>query len=228
MTNLCIIPARGDSKRIPRKNIKKFLGKPIISYSIKSAIKSGLFDEVMVSTEDEEIAEIAIINGAEVPFSRSKENANDYATTFDVLEEVISKYENIGKLFDYTCCLYPTAPFVTDIKLINAYQSMMENNYNSIFPIVEFSFPIQRSLEIKSGKVDYVNPEEKNTRSQDLEKRYHDAGQFYFMKTSVIQRKQELVGNNAGTIIIPELEAQDIDSLTDWKLAELKYNLIFQ
>lgn len=226
MTNLCIIPARGGSKRISRKNIKNFLGKPIISYSIKSAMKSGLFDEVMVSTEDEAIAEIAINNGAKVPFSRSNENANDFATTFDVLEEVISRYEAMGKIFNYTCCLYATAPFVTDSKLINAFQSMIDNNHKSIFPIVEFSFPIQRSLQIKSGRVEYVNPKEMHTRSQDLEKRYHDAGQFYFMKTSVIQNKEQLIGNNAGTIVISELEAQDIDSDTDWELAELKYKLI--
>ena len=225
MGNLAIIPARGGSKRIPRKNIKSFLGKPIIAYSIENAINSNLFDEVMVSTDDQEIAEIAKSFGAKVPFLRSERNANAEATTFEVLNEVIAEYAKQGKYFDYTCCLYATAPFTSANRLNQAFSKITGNKLKSIFPVVEFSFPIQRALKIDNGIVNFVNPEEKNSRSQDLEKRYHDAGQFYFMKTSVITEGEEIVGNSAGTIVISELEAQDIDSETDWSLAELKFRL---
>lgn len=226
MANLCIIPARGGSKRIPKKNIKSFLGKPIIAYSIEAAINSTLFDEIMVSTDDDEIAEAALKYGANVPFRRTALTSNDHATTFDVLEEVVKEYQNRNQMFDNICCLYATAPFVMGAKLKHAYDLMMEQKNDSIFPMVEFSFPIQRALKIDNGKLSFVNPAEKNTRSQDLEKRYHDAGQFYFMKTDIVLGKGELVSDKAGTFVINEMEAQDIDSETDWLLAELKYRLL--
>lgn len=224
--NLCIIPARGGSKRIPRKNIKDFLGKPIIAYSIETAIESKLFDEVMVSTDDQEIAKISEKYGAKFPFFRSEENSNDFATTFKVIEEVIENYKSKGLSFDKICCIYPCAPFVSAEKLRNAYEILIENNFDSVFPIMEFSFPIQRSLKLSQNKLGFFYPEFANTRSQDLEKSYHDAGQFYFMDSQKVLEQKTILTNNSGAIVISALEGQDIDSETDWKLAELKYKLL--
>ena len=155
MPNICIIPARGGSKRIPRKNIKEFSGKPIIAYSIEAAINSGLFDEVMVSTDDIEIAKIAIQYGASVPFMRSDKTANDFATTFDVIQEVLQEYELLNKKFDFTCCIYACAPFVTDEKLIDSFQVLQENKFDSVFPIMPYGFPIQRALKKEEDKVSF-------------------------------------------------------------------------
>lgn len=222
---ICIIPARGGSRRIPRKNIKNFLGKPIIAYSIEAAQNSGLFDEIMVSTDDEEIAAIAEEYSAVVPFKRSTKNSDDYATTLDVITEVLEQYENAGEKFDIVCCIYPCAPFVTDAKLIEAFDLLKEKDFDSVFPVVNFSFPIQRSLQIENDKVSFVHPEYAQARSQDLEKRFHDAGQFYLMKYEKTISNQRIITENSGAIIISELEGQDIDSETDWQLAELKYKL---
>ncbi len=227
MANLCIIPARGGSKRIPKKNIKDFLGKPIIAYSIEAAINSGLFDEVMVSTDDAEIAEVARKYGAKIPFLRTAETANDYATTFDVIEEVLLKYKEFNKIFDFTCCLYACAPFVTDKKLADSFKILQKNDFDSVFPVMSFGFPIQRAL--KKGidnKINFFYPEFSLTRSQDLEQSYHDAGQFYWMNTETCLEKKGIVTDNSGSIIVTELEGQDIDNETDWKLAELKYELL--
>lgn len=226
MANLAIIPARGGSKRIPRKNIKVFLGKPIMAYSIEAAIQSNLFDEVMVSTDDEEIAQIAKEYGATVPFLRSKNNANDFAVLADVVQEVVSKYKEKNKKFDNICCVLPTAPFVTSKKINEAYTTFIDNNFDSVFPVLEFSFPIQRSLKIEADKVAMVWSEHLNTRSQDLESRYHDSGQFYWLKSTSFNNNKKLFTDNSGAIIISELEAQDIDTETDWKLAEIKYKLL--
>lgn len=226
MANLAIIPARGGSKRIPRKNIKAFLGKPIIAYSIEAALQSNLFDEVMVSTDDEEIAQIAKEYGATVPFLRSKNNANDFAVLADVVQEVVSKYKENNKNFDNICCILPTAPFVTSKKINEAYTTFIDNNFDSVFPVLEFSFPIQRSLKIEADKVAMVWSEHLNTRSQDLESRYHDSGQFYWLKSTSFNNNKKLFTDNSGAIIISELEAQDIDTETDWKLAEIKYKLL--
>lgn len=225
--NLCIIPARGGSKRIPRKNIKIFLGKPIIAYSIEAALNSGLFKEVMVSTDDEEIAEMAKQYGAKVPFMRSESNANDFATTMDVLKEVVLNYKELNQNFGYICCLYPTAPFVTSQKLLQAHKILIDQNYDSVLPIIKYSFPVQRSFGMNdfSNKIHYQFEQFKNTRSQDLESFYHDAGQFYWMKKSVLDA-DTVVSDNTGAIVISELEGQDIDNETDWKLAELKYELL--
>lgn len=226
MANLAIIPARGGSKRIPRKNIKSFLGKPIIAYSIEAALKSNLFDEIMVSTDDDEIAKIAREFGAEVPFLRSNDNANDYAVLADVIEEVIENYKNKKNNFDTICCILPTAPFVTSNKIIEAYNKLLEGNFDSVFPVLEFSFPIQRSLKIKDDKVAMVWDEYLNSRSQDLEPRYHDSGQFYWLKSTSFNKEKKLFTVNSGATVISELHAQDIDTETDWKLAEIKYKLI--
>ena len=226
MSNLCIIPARGGSKRIPRKNIKAFLGKPIIAYSIEAAIKSGIFDEVMVSTDDFEIATIAKKYGASVPFMRSDKSANDYATTFDVIYEVIQEYNLLNKKFDLICCIYPCAPFVTKEKLAEGFQLLKKNKYDSVFPVVLFSFPIQRALKENERKVSFFYPEFSLSRSQDLEKSYHDAGQFYWLNTEICVEKKKILTDNSGSIVLTELEVQDIDNEIDWKLAELKYEIL--
>ena len=226
MKNLCIIPARGGSKRIPRKNIKTFLGKPIIAYSIEAALDSGIFDEVMVSTDDEEFAGIARKYGASVPFLRSEATANDYATTVDVLLEVIEQYKLRGKIFESICCLYSTAPFVTSDRLKEAY-SKLSDKIDACFTMVEYSYPIQRSLRInEEGQVEIKYPEYLKSRTQDLEKVYHDAGQFYFVKTDTLLNEKTVWCKRTAPLVLSELEVQDLDTLTDWQLAQMKYELV--
>lgn len=223
MGNICIIPARGGSKRIPRKNIKPFLGKPIIAYSIEVAINSQLFEEVMVSTDDPEIAEIAKKYGAMVPTLRSAKNSDDFATTYDVIEEVIESYKAQGKEYENLCCIYSCAPFVNRKTLTEAFAQLIENNFDSVFPVIAYSFPIQRALSKIEGKLSMIQEENLNVRSQDLEEAFHDAGQFYWCNTNELLLSKKLLTTNTGGIIISELEAQDIDTEIDWKLAELKY-----
>lgn len=223
---IAIITARGGSKRIPRKNIKNFCGKPIISYSIDAALKSDVFDEVMVSTEDREIAEIARLYGANVPFFRSDKTANDYATTRDVILEVIESYKKMGITYQFICCIYPTAPFITDEKLIQGMKLIEQSNIHQVMPVVEYSFPPQRCNIINSqGFLEYKFPEYKKTRSQDLSKWYHDVGQFYFYNAEFYLHGDEKK-KSIYPIIVSELEAQDIDNETDWRLAEMKYKLL--
>lgn len=226
MDNLCVIPARGGSKRIPRKNIKNFLGKPIIAYSIDAALSSGLFAEVMVSTDDEEIAEIAMRCGAKVPFLRSAENSSDYATTLDVLKEVISYYNKQQVSFQNVACIYPCAPFVTAKNLQDSFEIKNRKGFHTVFPVIEYSFPIQRSLTLNGGRIKFAYPEFSQTRSQDLEKHYHDAGQYYVLDVYETILKNRLLTENSGAVVISELEGQDIDNETDWRLAELKYQIL--
>lgn len=227
MNNLCIIPARGGSKRIPRKNIKFFLGKPIIAYSIEAAIESNLFDEVMVSTDDEEIVEIAKGYGAKVPFLRSAENADDFSTTVDVLIEVIKTYEKMGKQYTQACCIYPTAPFITQEHLKEGFEKLISENRNSVFPIVPFSYPIWRGLKNSgSGKVEMLWPEHINSRTQDLETVYHDAGQWYWFDIPSLKREMRLFTDNTASIILSPLEVMDIDNPSDWIIAEMKYEYL--
>jgi pseudaminic acid cytidylyltransferase len=227
MSNICIIPARGGSKRIPRKNIKTFCGKPIISYSIEAALNSKLFDEVMVSTDDEEIASIAIQYGANVPFLRSDENSNDYASTIDVILEVLQNYQNMDKLFTHACCIYPTAPLIQIKNLKKAYHTLLNQNFETVFPITLFSFPILRALQVDEGnRVNMIWPENMTKRSQDLAPAYHDAGQFYWMKVSDIQQNKKLYTDYSGVVILNDLDVQDIDNEIDWVIAEMKYKLI--
>lgn len=224
---VAIIIARGGSKRIPRKNIKEFLGKPIIAYSIEAALHSNLFDEVMVSTDDAEIAAIAKQFGAKIPFIRSEKNADDFATTVDVLVEVLNDYQKIDTTIDYACCLYPTAPFVSADLLQKAYQKLIENQFDTVFPALAFSFPIQRAIRLnEQQQIRLFQPEYMATRSQDLEKAYHDAGQFYWFKTSAIIEQKKLWTDNTGIIVLDEMQAQDIDTIEDWKIAEFKYKLL--
>ncbi|XWW47231.1 pseudaminic acid cytidylyltransferase [Fibrella sp. USSR17] len=228
MKTLCIIPARGGSKRIPRKNIRPFLGLPIIAYSIRAAQESGLFDEVMVSTDDAEIAEIARQYGASVPFARSADTANDHATTAAVLAEVLAGYAQQGTHFDRACCLYATAPFATADTLREAFAKLETGGFDTVFPVVRFSFPIQRAVVFQDDRLVWREPDHALTRSQDLAPAFHDAGQFYCFVVSRFLDSGRLLTDNTGAIELTELEAQDIDSPADWQLAELKVDLLRQ
>lgn len=229
MKRIAIIPARGGSKRIPRKNVKDFLGMPIIAYSIKAALESGIFDEVMVSTDDEKIAKVAKEYGANVPFLRSKETANDFATTADVINEVLDTYRAEGKDFDIVCCLYATAPFVTAERLKEASDILDTGSFDSAFTCVPFSYPVQRGLVInEDGRIEMKWPEYKLSRSQDLPTIYHDAGQFYFATLSAFKKSNGFWGENTAPVILSELEVQDLDTPTDWAIAEMKYKTIRQ
>lgn len=225
MKNLCIIPARGGSKRIPRKNVKLFLGKPILAYSIETAIATGLFEEVMVSTDDMEIAGVAKQYGASVPFFRSAETSSDFATTADVLKEVISKYKEEGRVFDNFCCFYATAPLVQSKDVVAAFERLQQSDFTIVYPVVQFSYPIWRCLDLaENGTMTRHWPEYDKSRSQDLPKEYHDTGTFYWYKT-----KEWLAGiKKMGGIEVDETTIQDIDTETDWKLAEMKYQLLFK
>lgn len=224
--NLCIIPARGGSKRIPRKNIKIFKDKPIITYSIDAALKSNLFDEVMVSTDDLEIAEIAKSYGASVPFLRSEENSNDFATTADALIEVLNTYIKEGKEFDYICCIYPTAPFVSSKRLVEGFE-MLIKGADSVLPVMSFDYPIWRSFKVNEKEcLEYFWSEFINARSQDLPTVYHDAGQWYWVNTNKLRTTGKLVFETTKGLHLTSFEAHDIDTLHDWKLAELKYEYL--
>ncbi len=226
MKRLAMITARGGSKRIPRKNIKEFNGKPIIAYSIEAALSSGVFDEVMVSTDDEEIAEIAKRYGAKVPFFRSEKTANDFATTVDVIEEVLNTYKDRGEEFDIFCCIYPTAPFITAKRLKDAVEELSASDADSLIPVVRFSYPPQRAMEIHDGKLVFRQPENLSKRSQDLEPHFHDAGQFYVVRSESFFKNHGIMVGDILPMELSELEVQDIDNEVDWKLAELKYNLL--
>lgn len=222
MKNLCIIPARGGSKRIPRKNIKPFMGKPIIAYSIEAALKSGLFDEVMVSTDDLEFVEVARQFGAAVPFLRSEKTANDYAGLADVIDEVVVTYKARNISFDNYCCLLSTAPFVNSDLLKESYELFVEKKFDTLRPIVRFDYPIQRAYRMdEDNVVSFMQPEYLNTRSQDLEKAYHDAGLFYWGTCAV-----GFKGKKWGGYVIDESVCQDIDTEDDWRMAELKYKIL--
>lgn len=223
MRKIAIITARGGSKRIPRKNIREFCGKPILAYSIEAAIEAGLFDTVMVSTEDEEIAGIARRYGAEVPFCRSERTAGDFATTNDVLLEVLEEYGKRGEHYDLGCCIYPTAPFVTAEKLKNAMKQLEDSGADTLIPVVGFSYPPQRALVVKEGRLIFEYPQYMDSRSQDLEPHYHDVGQFYLFYTAAFQQNKKLMVGNILPYVVPETEVQDIDNQTDWEIAEIKY-----
>ena len=226
MSAIAIITARGGSKRIPNKNKKDFLGKPIMCYSIEAALSSGLFEEVMVSTDDEEIAQIARDTGANVPFMRSADTANDFATTDDVLMEVLAEYEKRGQTFEYMACIYPTAPFVTADKLQEAFRILKEQNASGVMPVVQFSFPPQRGMAVRDGRLAYCYPENAMKRSQDLEAIYHDCGQFYFYRTNEYRACKGDLEDGYVPIVMSETQVQDIDNLSDWKLAEMKYKMM--
>ena len=226
MKRIAIITARGGSKRIPRKNIKPFCGKPALSYAIRAAKDSGLFQEVMVSTEDEEIKALAEKEGAVVPFLRSAETANDQATTAQVLQEVLREYARRGETFEEACCLYPTAVFVTAEQLQEAATVLEQDEVSTVMPVAAFSFPPQRGMVWEDGKLSYAFPEHRDTRSQDLPAMVHDVGQFYFFKTAPFLETGVLVGENTAGILVPAMAAQDIDTEEDWEVAEFKYRYL--
>ncbi len=223
MAKLCIIPARGGSKRIVGKNTKNFLGKPIILYAIEAALKSGVFDTVMVSTDEESVADLARKNGAEVPFLRSSKNADDFAPTVAVIIEVLAKYSEKAVHFDTVCCLYATAPFVTADLLQQGIQQLTKGNFDSVFPVITYNPPIQRALKAEGDKIVMVQPEMINERSQDLTPRFFDAGQFYWLNVTAVIEKEKLWTDNSGFILLDEMSAHDIDNPEDWIMAEYKF-----
>ena len=226
--SIAVIPARGGSKRIPHKNIKDFCGQPIIAYSIKAALDSGIFDEVMVSTDDHEIAAVAKKFGATVPFMRSAKTSDDFAITADVLAEVLDEYSKRGKSFDWFACIYPTAPFVTAKKLRAAFDTLKQSGADTLNPVVKFSYPPQRAFVMHDGFLVYKWPENYTRRSQDLEPFYHDAGQFYFYRRLSFVNSYGGGGESLKKIpmLMDEIEELDIDNLSDWELAETKFRLL--
>ncbi len=227
--SVAIITARGGSKRIPRKNIKDFKGKPIIAYSILAALDSGIFDEVMVSTDDQEIAEVSKKYGATIPFFRSPATSDDFSNTSDVLKEVITVYQDMGQKFDYVCCIYPTAPFVTAEKIKNAFGLIEKSKADCVMPVAEFSFPIWRSVKMdENSKITFNWPENAFRRSQDLPPAYHDCGQYYFLNTERFMATGKLVSDDTIGVLTSSTEMQDIDNEEDWKLAEIKYSFLLK
>lgn len=224
MSNIAIITARGGSKRIPRKNIKEFMGKPMIAYAIEAAINSGIFDIVMVSTEDNEIAEVAKKYGAEVPFMRSERTSSDNATTFDALDEVINEYKKIGKEYDTLCCIYPCVPFLESKTLKDAYEKM--KGHDALIPVCKYPVPIEWAMKIENGILVPNDRDAQNIRSQDIEPKYFDVGMFYFCKTDAMYQHNSLTPDDTTAYIIDEKECQDIDTPDDWAMAEMKYKVM--
>jgi len=218
---IAIITARGGSKRLPRKNIRSFCGKPILSYSVTAALAADCFDEVMVSTDDEEIAAIARTYGATVPFMRSAATSDDFSTTSDVLREVLLAYREQGKAYAYFCCIYPTCPLLRPKRLREAMELL--SDYDGVMPVAAFSFPPQRGLVIEKGLLRPRYPEYMQKRSQDLETMYHDAGQFYACRTEAFLTAGTLWMDNTYALLLSAMEVQDIDDEADWVLAEMKY-----
>ncbi len=222
-----MIPARGGSKRIPRKNIKSFCGQPMIGYSIRAALDSQCFDQVIVSTDDIEIAEVAKSFGAEVPFMRPDELANDYTATISVIKHAIEWFDEQGQSPEEVCCLYATAPFVTSENIQKAYLQLLKNRAEYCFTATSFSFPIQRAIKInQNSEVSMFYPEHFNTRSQDLEEAYHDAGQFYWGRARAFKDGLSFFSEVATPFILPRYLVQDIDTLEDWIRAESMYRVL--
>lgn len=225
--NIAIIPARGGSKRIPRKNIKLFHGKPMIAYSIEAALQADCFDKVVVSTDDTEIAEVAKQFGAEVPFMRPKNISDDHATTMDVIHHAVSWYQNQGVALNAVCCLYATAPFVTSEYLKKGYDRLIQTNAEFVFSAATFAFPIQRAIKLNSeGYVNMFSPEHESARSQDLEEAYHDAGQFYWGKADAFLQRKRIFAQHSKIVLLPRNCVQDIDTIEDWHFAEALFALL--
>jgi pseudaminic acid cytidylyltransferase len=224
MANLAIIPARGGSKRIPKKNIKEFNGKPILAYTIETLISSEFFDEIMVSTDDLEIANVALEYGAKIPFMRTDSKSDDFATLAEVIIEVIEQYKIQGKAFESVCCILPTAALITSEKIIEAFDILNFSKFSSVVPVIRYAYPIQRALEAKNSFLNLRDKTHLNTRSQDLEPTYHDAGQFYWLNVKEFLIEKKIFTDNTGFLELKEYEAQDVDTPDDWKMLELKYN----
>ena len=225
--NICVIPARGGSKRIPRKNIKEFNGKPIIAYSIEAALNSSCFNRVIVSTDDNEIAKVAKKYGAQVPFVRPEKLSNDSAGTIPVIKHAIEWMEQKNNYIKHVCCLYATAPFIKSKILTKAYQQLKDSSADYCFSVTRFTFPIQRAIKIVQGdKVEMFYPEYFNKQSQDLEEAYHDAGQFYWGKAQAFKDELRLFSEIATPYILPRYLVQDIDTMEDWIRAEAMYKAL--
>jgi len=223
---VAIIPARGGSKRIPRKNIKEFCGKPMIAYSIEAALDSELFDRVIVSTDDEEIARIAKRYGAEVPFMRPSELSDDHTATIPVIAHAITELQKKGPV-EIACCIYATAPFIEARYLKEAYEALIKNQSDYAFSATSFAFPIQRAIRLNEDQsVEMFNPEHFNTRSQDLEEAYHDAGQFYFGTAQAWLEAKPIFAKTSTAVILPRHRVQDIDTMEDFHRAELMYKAV--
>lgn len=224
---LAVIPARGGSKRIPRKNVREFCGKPIIAWSIEAALQSKCFDRVIVSTDDEEIADVARRFGAEIPFLRPAKLADDYTGTAAVVRHAIEWFEGNGVTYEEVCCIYATAPFIRAEDIRSGLEIFHSSNADYAFTVTSFPFPIQRAVKISSaGTFEVFYPDHYNTRSQDLEEAYHDAGQFYWGKTSAWKEGAMLFSERAVPIILPRYRVQDIDTLEDWIRAEMMFGAI--
>lgn len=222
MRKIAIITARGGSKRIPRKNIKEFCGKPILAYSIEAARTSGLFDTVMVSTDDREIAELARKYGAEVPFSAARERRGTLPPPMMCCWRYWRNMKS-GECYDLGCCIYPTAPFVTAAKLKDALGRLEGSGADTLIPVVAFSYPPQRAMVVREDRLVFEYPRYLDSRSQDLEPHYHDVGQFYLFYTEAFRRNGKLMVGNILPYVVSEMEVQDIDNQTDWEIAEIKY-----
>jgi len=223
---IAMIPARGGSKRILRKNIKEFCGKPIIAFSIEAAISCGLFDKVIVSTDDQDIANIAKALGADVPFIRPADISDDYATTVDVIQHAIKWYIHQGHAIDTVCCIYATAPFINKTDLIEAYK-LLCGDVRFVFSATEFSYSIFRSFKLtENNRVQMFWPENFSKRSQDLEKAYHDAGIFYYGKADSFLNNPQIFSEYSSPYLLPHYRVQDIDTLDDWYRAEKYYQLL--
>ena len=227
MKNICIIPARGSSKRIPKKNIKLFCDKPLIAYSIETALKSNLFEKVIVSTDSEEIAEVAKKYGAEVPFMRPKELSDDYSTSGEAVNHAIEFLKNRGEEFCYVCTIYATAPFLQVEYLKQGFEALQNSDAKMAFSVTSMPFPIQRTFKITpDGRCQMFTPEYFSSRSQDLEEAYQDAGQFYWVDTTK-EWKDIAFGSQSIPIVLPRYLVQDIDTMEDFKRAELMYKAVF-
>ena len=227
MSVICIIPARGGSKRVPKKNIKLFHGKPLIAYSIEVALESKLFDRVIVSTDNKEIAKVAREYGAEVPFLRPAELSDDYSSSGDAVNHAIAYLQEQGEDIEYVCTIYATAPFLQKEYLIEGFEKLKNSNAHQAFSVTSMPFPIQRTFKIVDGRCEMFTPEYFSARSQDLEEAYQDAGQFYWQNLKVTP-KDIPFGKDSIPIILPRYLVQDIDTLEDFKRAELMYQSIVQ
>ena len=225
--NICVIPARAGSRRIPRKNIKEFNGKPIIAYSIEAALKSNCFSQVIVSTDDDEISEVAKKFGAHVPFVRPDELSNDYVGTIPVIKHTIEWMEDNNNYIENVCCLYATAPFIQSKIISKAYKQLKDSSADYCFSVTKFTFPIQRAIKIIQGdKVNMFYPEYFNERSQDLEESYHDAAQFYWGKVQAFKDELPIFSESSTPFILPRYLVQDIDTQEDWIRAEVMYQVL--
>ena len=225
---IAVIPARGGSKRIPRKNIKSFCGKPIIAYSIDAALNSGVFDQVVVTTDDPEIAEVARKAGAQVPFMRPKELSDDYTPTVPVVRHAIDWMTTNRRKVSVVCCIYSTAPFISADDIRQAYLKLLNENVTGyVFTATSFPFPIQRAFRIKAdGYCEMFHPEHYNTRSQDLEHAYQDAGQFYWGPAESYLSNKQFFANDSKPYVIPRYRVQDIDTIQDWTRAEIMWRVL--